>query len=205
VPVDPHFAPAYDPWDQRMCLVPDADLFRAVRSGRADIVTGRIDTVTDRGVRLDSGEELEADVLITATGLRIVPAGGITLVVDGERVDPSETYVYRGMMLSGVPNFALCLGYTNASWTLRADLASLYVCRLLNHMRSKGYRIAVPDYRGDGRTRPLLGLTSGYVQRAAGMLPRQGTRSPWRMHQNYLLDLPTMRLGRIDESMAFSR
>ncbi|WP_420753403.1 flavin-containing monooxygenase [Rhodococcus sp. O3] len=204
-PVDPHFAPTYDPWDQRMCLVPDSDLFRALRSGRADIVTGRIERVTDRGVRLESGEELEADVLITATGLRIVPAGGVTLVVDGERVDPSERYVYRGTMLSGVPNFALCLGYTNASWTLRADLTSLYVCRLLNHMRRKGYRIAMPDYRGDGRTRPLLDLSSGYVQRAAGILPRQGTRNPWRMRQNYLLDLPTMRFGRIDESMAFSR
>ncbi|MFZ2530772.1 MAG: NAD(P)/FAD-dependent oxidoreductase [Rhodococcus sp. (in: high G+C Gram-positive bacteria)] len=205
MPVDPHFAPTYDPWDQRMCLVPDADLFRALRSGHADIVTGRIDAVTDHGIRLDSGDELEADMLITATGLRIVPAGGIALTVDGQQVDPGEAYVYRGTMLSGVPNFALCLGYTNASWTLRADLVSLYVCRLLNHLRRKGYRIATPEYHGDGRTRPLLGLSSGYVQRAAGMLPRQGTHSPWRMHQNYLLDLPTMRFGRIDASMTFTR
>ncbi len=206
VPVDPHFAPAYDPWDQRMCLVPDADLFRAVRSGRADIVTGRIDTVTDRGVRLESGEELEADVLITATGLRIVPAGGYRARRRRGSGSIRARRTCTATMLSGVPNFALCLGYTNASWTLRADLASLYVCRLLNYMRRKGYRIAVPDYRGDGRTRPPARTHLRIrAARRGGTLPRQGTRNPWRMHQNYLLDLPTMRFGRLDESMAFSR
>ncbi|MEU5841038.1 NAD(P)/FAD-dependent oxidoreductase [Rhodococcus sp. NPDC047139] len=203
VPVDPHFAPRYDPWDQRLCVVPDSDLFRTLRAGTAEIVTDRIDTVTEKGVRLESGRELEADILVPATGLRLVPAGGVEFVVDGEKVDLSKKFIYRGMMLDGVPNAAMCVGYTNASWTLRADLASLYVCRLLRHMRRRGYRSAVPSYSGDGRTRPLLGLDSGYIHRAEGALPKQGSRSPWLMRQNYLLDLPTMRFGRIDESMVF--
>ena len=205
VPVDPHFSPRYDPWDQRLCVVPDSDLFRTLRTGAAEIVTDRIDVVTEKGVRLESGRELEADILVPATGLRLVPAGGIEFVVDGEKVDLSTRFIYRGMMLEGVPNAAMCVGYTNASWTLRADLASLYVCRLLRHMRRNGYRSAIPRYSGDGRTRPLLGLDSGYIHRAEGALPKQGSRSPWLMRQNYLLDLPTMRFGSIGESMDFSR
>ncbi|MDJ0483100.1 NAD(P)/FAD-dependent oxidoreductase, partial [Rhodococcus pyridinivorans] len=204
IPVDPHFSPRYDPWDQRLCVVPDSDLFRTLRVGKAEIVTDRIDTVTEKSVRLESGRELEAEILIPATGLQLVPAGGIEFVVDGEKIDLSARFIYRGMMLDGLPNAAMCLGYTNASWTLRADLASLYVCRLLRYMRRNGYRSAVPRYSGDGRTRPLLGLDAGYIHRAEGALPKQGARSPWLMRQNYLLDLPTMRLGRVDESMQFT-
>ncbi|WP_372460996.1 flavin-containing monooxygenase [Rhodococcus yananensis] len=202
--VDPHFTPTYRPWDQRLCLVPDADLFRTLNSGRATVVTDRIDTVTEKSIRLASGAELEADVIVTATGLKLLPAGGITVTVDGERVDPADTYIYRGTMLGGVPNLALCLGYTNASWTLRADLASLFVCRLLNHMGRNGFRIATPDRHRDPRPKPLLGLTSGYVTRAAAILPKQGSRGPWRMRQNYLLDLPEMRFGRLDDHMTYS-
>ncbi|UTM37241.1 NAD(P)/FAD-dependent oxidoreductase [Rhodococcus pyridinivorans] len=204
IPVDPHFSPRYDPWDQRLCVVPDSDLFRTLRAGEAEIVTDRIDTVTEKSVRLESGRELEAEILIPATGLQLVPAGGIEFVVDGEKIELSARFIYRGMMLDGLPNAAMCLGYTNASWTLRADLASLYVCRLLRYMRRNGYRSAVPRYSGDGRTRPLLGLDAGYIHRAEGALPKQGARSPWLMRQNYLLDLPTMRLGRVDESMQFT-
>ncbi|UGQ58385.1 NAD(P)/FAD-dependent oxidoreductase [Rhodococcus pyridinivorans] len=204
IPVDPHFSPRYDPWDQRLCVVPDSDLFRTLRAGKAEIVTDRIDTVTEKSVRLESGRELEAEILIPATGLQLVPAGGIEFVVDGEKIDLSARFIYRGMMLDGLPNAAMCLGYTNASWTLRADLASLYVCRLLQYMRRNGYRSAVPRYSGDGCTRPLLGLDAGYIHRAEGALPKQGARSPWLMRQNYLLDLPTMRLGRVDESMQFT-
>lgn len=204
IPVDPHFSPRYDPWDQRLCVVPDSDLFRTLRAGKAEIVTDRIDTVTEKSVRLESGRELEAEILIPATGLQLVPAGGIEFVVDGEKIDLSARFIYRGMMLDGLPNAAMCLGYTNASWTLRADLASLYVCRLLRYMRRNGYRSAVPRYSGDGCTRPLLGLDAGYIHRAEGALPKQGSRSPWLMRQNYLLDLPTMRLGRVDESMQFT-
>lgn len=203
-PVDPHFTPRYDPWDQRLCVVPDSDLFRSLRNGTARIVTDHIDTVTEKSVRVKSGEDIEADILIPATGLRLVPAGGISLTIDGEKVDLSQRFIYRGMMLDGVPNAAMCVGYTNASWTLRADLASLYVCRLLRHMRKHDYRIAMPRYSGDGETRPLLGLESGYIHRAEGALPKQGSRSPWLMRQNYLLDLPTMRFGRVDESMEFA-
>lgn len=205
VPVDPHFSPRYDPWDQRLCVVPDSDLFRALRVGRAEIVTDHIDTVTEKSVRLRSGREIEAEILVPATGLKLLPAGGIEFSVDGEKVDLSQRFIYRGTMLAGLPNVALCLGYTNASWTLRADLASQYVCRLLRHMSRHGYRSATPVYSGDGRTRPLLGLDSGYIHRAEGILPKQGSRSPWLMRQNYFLDLPTMRFGRIDESMEFAR
>ncbi|NLU63618.1 NAD(P)/FAD-dependent oxidoreductase [Rhodococcus sp. HNM0563] len=202
--VEPHFTPSYRPWDQRMCLVPDADLFKALNSGAADIVTDDIDTVTEKGVQLRSGDHLDADILVTATGLRLVPAGGLDFTIDDQKVDLADHYTYRGMMLSGVPNLALCLGYTNASWTLRADLASLYVCRLLNHMRAGGYRVARPESHHDASPRPLLGLTSGYVTRSESILPKQGSRSPWLMRQNYLLDLPAMRFGRIDESMDFA-
>lgn len=201
--VDPHFTPTYRPWDQRLCLVPDADLFRTLNSGRAEVVTDRIDTVTEKGIRLMSGTELEADVIVTATGLKLLPAGGISISIDGEKRDPGELYIYRGVMLGGVPNLALCVGYTNASWTLRADLASLFVCRLLNHMRRNGFRVATPEQHVDDRPAPLLGLTSGYVTRAASILPKQGSRSPWRMRQNYLLDLPEMRWGRLDDGIDY--
>jgi cation diffusion facilitator CzcD-associated flavoprotein CzcO len=205
IDVDPHFTPRYKPWDQRLCLVPDGDLFRAIREHRADVVTDRVDTFTDKGIRLASGEELAADIIVTATGLKLVAFGDIDLTVDGTPVHPPETTVYKGMMLSGVPNLAWCVGYTNNSWTLRADLVAQYVCRLLNHMDRHHHAVCVPmeptpDATGDGH-KPLLDLTAGYVQRAAGQLPQQGTRPPWLLRQNYLLDLAAMRLGRIDDNV----
>jgi cation diffusion facilitator CzcD-associated flavoprotein CzcO len=209
VAVDPHFVPSYNPWDQRLCLVPDGDLFRAFREQQASVVTDRIDTFTPTGIRLASGQELPADIVVTATGLKMVTFGDIDLTVDGEPVRSGETTVYKGMMFSGVPNLAWCVGYTNNSWTLRADLTSQYVCRLLNHMDRHHYTLCVPyaepaDTAGIGA--PLLDLTSGYIQRAANILPQQGTRRPWRHRQNYLLDLAFMRLGRVnDQSMRFSK
>jgi monooxygenase len=208
VPVDPHFTPAYDPWDQRLCLAADGDLFRVLRDGRASVVTDRVDTLTAKGVRLVSGEHLEADIVVTATGLNMVAFGRIALTVDGRAVDPASTIVYQGMMFSGVPNLVWCVGYPNNSWTLRADLTALRLCRLLNHMRHLGYAMCAP-YAGEAGaaagsdaepTRPLLDLTSGYVRRAADKLPRQGARRPWRIRTNYLTDLVTLRLGRISSS-----
>ncbi len=205
-PVKEHFSPRYKPWDQRLCLVPDADLFLALSSGKASIVTDTIETFTEHGIRLSSGEELEADVIVTATGLKLQPCGGIHFEVDGRAVLPSETLVYKGMMLRDVPNLAWCVGYTNASWTLRADLSSRYVCRLLNLMDRRGYDVAVPRGEGEQELRPLLDLSSGYVVRASDALPKQGSKAPWFLRQNYLLDVVTMRLGRVDDkTMSFSR
>lgn len=202
-PIDPNFTPRYNPWDQRMCMVPDGDLFKAISDGRASVVTGTIDTFTETGVRLTSGEELPADVIVTATGLQLQLGGGADMTVDEKPVAPGDTYVYRGCMLSGVPNFAMCVGYTNASWTLRADLSSKYVCRVLNHMREHGYRMAVPEHREDGVARPLLDLSSGYVQRAVSILPKQGARPPWMIRQNYILDYFTANYADITEQMRF--
>ena len=206
VRVDPHFVPTYNPWDQRMCLVPDGDFFKALRTGKADVVTDRIDRFIPGGIRLESGAELDADIVVTATGLTLVALGEIGIVVDGERVDPSDTYTYRGHMLSGIPNFALCVGYTNASWTLRADLTSRSVCKLLNHMDAHGYVKAVPTVdESTIEARPLLGLNSGYIQRATGVLPRQGSKDPWNLRQNYVLDAFTMRFGDLNDDMVFTR
>lgn len=205
VDVDRHFTPRYDPWDQRLCLVPDADLFTAVREGAADVVTDTIERFTSTGIRLASGQELAADIVVTATGLELKLMGGITLTVDGRAVDPSASYMYKGMMLSDVPNLALTFGYTNASWTLKADLTSAYVCRLLNTMRARGVRQATPRVGDpDMGAEPFLDFTSGYVQRAAAMLPKQGARAPWRLHQNYMRDYWTLRLGSVDDDMEFS-
>jgi len=202
--VDTHFNPTYNPWDQRVCLVPDGDLFQAIGSGRASVVTDRIRTLTETGIELESGEVLEADVVITATGLNLLALGGMELAVDGREVEPSETLTYRGMMLGGVPNFALAVGYTNASWTLKADLICRYVARLLNHMQAHGYTQATPRPPADsGETEPYLGLTSGYVQRSVDQFPRQGAQAPWRVHQNYLRDIALIRRGDVGEAMEF--
>lgn len=209
VPVDPHFTPDYDPWDQRLCLVPNADLFRAMRRGTARIVTDSVREFTADGVRLTSGEHLDADIIVTATGLEMLAFGGIDMTVDGERVDPGRCVVYKGMMFGGVPNLGWSLGYTNASWTLRSDLSAQYLCRVLNHMRRNGYGTCVPrpDRVGATRSRrPILDLSSGYVMRAAARLPKQGSKRPWTLHQNYLLELPAMRLSRVDDgSLEFRR
>ncbi|HEU5151662.1 MAG TPA: NAD(P)/FAD-dependent oxidoreductase [Iamia sp.] len=205
VPVDPHFDPRYDPWDQRVCLVPDGDLFRAMRKGTASVVTDHIDTFTETGIRLASGEELEADIVVTATGLTLVAAGGITFDVDGRPVVPGETFVYKGFMLSGVPNAAMCVGYTNASWTLRSDITARSVARLWDLMQKRGHTMAVAEIDDESMAaQPLLGLTSGYVQRAAGLMPKQGNRAPWLLRQNFILDLATFKLGDLTEAIRFS-
>lgn len=199
--VERHFAPSYDPWDQRVCLVPDGDLFDVIRSGRASVVTDQIETFTEEGISLRSGEQLEADLIITATGLVLRLFGGVDLVVDGKPVVPSETMSYKAMMFSDVPNLALSFGYTNASWTLKADLTSEYVCRLLNLMEREGYRRCVPRQRDPSISEiPFLDFTSGYVTRALPLLPKQGSRAPWRLYQNYLLDILTLRHGPIEDS-----
>jgi cation diffusion facilitator CzcD-associated flavoprotein CzcO len=207
VPTDPHFRPRYDPWDQRLCLVPDGDFFHALRSRRADVVTGQVEAFTPTGIRMATGEEIPADIVVTATGLRMVALGEMSLTVDGRPVDPAQCLVYKGMMLSGVPNLAWCVGYSNASWTLRADLTAQYVCRLVNHLDRYGWTRCVPEApdSGGAGSAPILDLTSGYVQRAARYLPKQGARRPWRLRQNYLLDAADMRLGRVaDGTMRFS-
>ncbi|WP_238546951.1 flavin-containing monooxygenase [Saccharopolyspora erythraea] len=186
--VDEHFTPSYRPWDQRLCAVPDADLFRAIRGGRAEVVTDHIESFVPEGIRLRSGRVLEADVVVTATGLRLLAFGGITPHVDGRAVELSEQFVWRGAMLTGVPNFAMCIGYTNASWTLRADLSSRLVCKVLQLMDRQGYAAVVPAPDRKLAERPLLDLDSGYVRRSIDAFPRQGDRWPWRMRQNYPLD-----------------
>jgi monooxygenase len=201
-----HFTPRYNPWDQRLCVVPDGDLFKAMSAGRASVVTDRIDTFTETGLRLESGTELDADIVVAATGLELLFLGGIRLSVDGDEVDPSSRMVYKGMMLEGVPNLALAIGYTNASWTLKCDLTCNYVCRLLNHMRSGDQRQCTPHNQDAsvGAT-PILGLSSGYIQRSAHLLPKQGSRFPWQVHQSYLRDYRALKMSDIaDSAMEFS-
>ncbi|MBY8874937.1 NAD(P)/FAD-dependent oxidoreductase [Micromonospora sp. PLK6-60] len=204
--VDRHFAPRYDPWDQRLCVVPDGDLFDALRAGRAAVVTDTIDTFTERGIRLASGEELPADIVVTATGLNLLALGGMTLAVDGRQVDLARTVAYKGMMLSGVPNFAMTIGYTNASWTLKADLVATYVCRLLRHLDATGQQVVTPLAPDTDDLAPIIDLKSGYVLRAVDQLPKQGPAAPWRLHQNYPRDVLLMRHGRLtDAGVRFSR
>jgi monooxygenase len=204
--VDPNFMPGYDPWDQRMCVAPDGDLFKAISSGRVTMITDQIQRFTPGGIRLRSGEELDADLIVSATGLTLVACGGIRLEVDGREVQPGKTVIYRGFMLSDVPNLAMCFGYTNASWTLRADLVSQDVCRLINQMDQDGFTQAVPRLAGAdiGEVRPLLDLSSGYVTRSAHKWPQRGTRGPWRFRQNYILDLISTRLGGMGRDLSFS-
>jgi monooxygenase len=205
--VEKHFTPRYNPWDQRLCLVPDADLFRAIRRKKASVVTDHIDRFTEKGLLLKSGVELEADIVVMATGLVLQPLGGVTLVVDGKPVEPAKTMIYKGMMYSDVPNLASVFGYTNASWTLKADLVCEYVCRLLNHMDRHGFRQATP--RNDDPTlteEPWVNFSSGYIQRALPHQPKQGSKRPWKLYQNYVLDLLTLRHGSVrDRAMVFSK
>lgn len=204
--VDTHFRPTYNPWDQRVCLVPNGDLFRSIRNGGASVVTDRIDTFTERGLKLASGQELEADVIVTATGLNLLVLGGLGISLDGRAIELSETVGYKGMMFSGVPNLAITLGYTNASWTLKGDLVAEYVCRLINHMDAEGFRVVTPLAPSpDARTEPFIDLQSGYVLRSIDQLPKQGPHAPWRLHQNYARDIVMMRRGSLeDEGIAFS-
>lgn len=200
-----HFTPAYNPWDQRLCVVPDGDLFQAIKSGRVSIVTDQIETFTEKGIKLKSGAELDADLIVTATGLKLKLIGGMQVVVDGHVVQPPQCKVYKGMMLSDVPNFAFAVGYTNASWTLKADLSNKYFCRLIRYMDQHGYTRCVPRVRGELQDIPLMDFTSGYVVRDLQNLPRQGNKAPWKLYQNYILDLMTLGYRGVTNSMEFSR
>ena len=195
-----HFTPPYNPWDQRLCIAPDADIFRVLREGRASVMTDSIETFTEDGLLLKSGRQLDADIIVTATGLVLKIISGMHLVVDDEIVDLPKTLVYKGMMFSDVPNLAFAIGYTNASWTLKCDLASQYVCRLLNHMDRHDYVVCTPRVNDpDVGDEPVIDFTSGYVLRSLNTLPRQGSKTPWRLHQNYVKDLSMMRYGRVDD------
>ena len=204
--LETHFTPRYKPWDQRLCLVPDGDLYEAISEDRVSIVTDQISTFSETGIDLESGTHLEADIVVTATGLNILLVGGMTLTVDGVPVEASEKVAYKGMMLDGVPNFAFCVGYTNASWTLKADLVSEYVCRLLKTMDASGKRICVPvNSNPEMETRPLMDFAAGYVLRAIDELPKSGPKAPWRLGMNYAQDVVTLRHGKIQDGvMRFS-
>ena len=196
--IDSHFKPAYDPWDQRLCLVPNGDLFKSISAGDASVVTDHVDTFTETGIRLRSGAELEADVVVTATGLNMLAFGGIEFIVDGETVDVAQTVVYKGMMLSGMPNFAFSIGYTNTAWTLKVDLVCKYLCRLLHHLDATGMDRCVPQADPDMPTRPMLDLAAGYVKRGVASFPRQGEGS-WQLSMDYDRDVHTYREGAIDD------
>jgi monooxygenase len=196
------FSPSYNPWDQRVCLTPDGELFAAIRDGRVSVVTDTIDSFTEAGIRLASGRELAADIIVPATGLVVKLMGGMEVVVDGMRANLGERLVYKGMMFNDVPNLALAFGYINASWTLKCDLTARAICRLIRYMDRRGYAYCMPRVgsRHVGR-QPMLNFTSGYVRRAEGVLPQQGSRAPWRVHQNYLLDMLVMRFGRVEDGV----
>ena len=204
--VDTHFTPRYNPWEQRMCLVPDADLFTVIRQKKASVITDRIETFTEKGLKLASGAELEADLIVTATGLNLEILSGIQLTVDGTRIDPAKTFNYKGLMYSRVPNLASSFGYTNASWTLKCDLTCEYVCRLLNHMEKRGYTRCTPRLTDASITEePWVDFSSGYIHRTLHLFPKQGSKAPWKLRQNYARDIMTLRFGRIDDGvMEFS-
>ena len=200
--IERHFKPSYDPWDQRVCLAPDADLFRAIKAGRVSIVTERIDRFVAEGIELASGEILPADLIITATGLHMRLMHGLRITVDGAPVELGDTISYKGMMYSNIPNLASAFGYTNASWTLKAELICEYVCRLLNHMERRGYQICAPVMdMSQAETEDYIDFTSGYVRRALDAMPKQGARRPWKVYQNYLKDLLLMRFGRLEDGV----
>jgi monooxygenase len=200
--VSTHFNPRYNPWDQRLCLVPDGDLFKSLREKRSSVVTNEIERFTEKGIRLKDGGELEADIIVTATGLVLQVLGGMEVVVDGSKVDFAKTLNYKGMMYSDVPNLASAFGYTNASWTLKCDLTCEYVCRLLNHMERHGYKQCVPhNVDPEIEAMPALEFTSGYVQRAIAKMPKQGSKRPWRLYQNYALDIVSLRFGTVDDGV----
>jgi cation diffusion facilitator CzcD-associated flavoprotein CzcO len=195
--IDTHLTPTYAPWDQRMCLVPDGDLFKAIRSGKVSIETDHIERFNETGILLKSGKQLDADVIVTATGLNMQLMGGMRVVVDGDTIDLGKSMNYKGMMYSDVPNLASAFGYTNASWTLKCELIANHVCRLLNYMDQRGMASATPRRDISLSEEEALPLTSGYVLRAANVLPKQGTKQPWRLHQNYLKDIALLRFGRV--------
>ena len=202
-PVERHFSPPYQPWDQRLCLVPDGDLFRAINTGKVSVATAPIDRLTATGLKLASGETVNADIIVTATGLKVCPLGKIEVEVDGRRIDPHDRFVWKGFMLDGVPNLALSFGYINASWTLRSDLTARSFCRLHNHMDRRGLTVARPRPASAMKRKPVIDFSSGYVQRAQTIMPSQGDRLPWQVEQNYVRDSVAMIFGRIDRELEF--
>ncbi|MEM1409755.1 MAG: NAD(P)/FAD-dependent oxidoreductase, partial [Pseudomonadota bacterium] len=202
-----YFKPTYEPWDQRFCAVPDADLFKAIKCGDASIETDTIKTFTENGLLLGSGQHLDADLVVKATGLKLLPLGGIKMYLNGDLVDFKETFIYKGFMCSAVPNFFALFGYTNASWTLKTDLAMRYVCRLLERMQRRDADMVLPEMRGASpQPEPIIGLQSGYVSRGIDLFPRQGHRRPWRNHQSYIADYLDMRFGSLEDGvMQFKR
>ncbi len=197
---DKHFTPSYKPWDQRVCVAPNGDLFKRIRKGTADVVTDTIDRFTERGIRLASGDELEADIIVTATGLNMQLLGGLQPTKNGQPIDLTSLMTYKGLMFSGIPNFAITFGYTNASWTLKADLVSEFVCRLLNYMTTHGFDRVEPEHPGDTVDElPFMDFNPGYFQRSMHLLPKSGSRAPWRLKQNYLFDMRMIRHGKVDE------
>jgi monooxygenase len=204
--VQTHLSPSYNPWDQRMCLIPDNDMFRVMRDSKAEIVTGQIDRFTATGIKLTNGREIPADIIITATGLKMELLSGVSVTVDGEAIKLGDCIGYKGFMYSGIPNVAVAMGYSNASWTLKADLVSNYMCRLLNYMDAKGLRVAIPDASGVSPIKePMMNLSSGYVQRALAGLPKQGDREPFKTHHDYYLDRKNLRHGPLDDHMIFRK
>ena len=205
--VKTHFTPTYNPWDQRLCLAPDADFFRAIKAGKADVVTDRIATFTETGIRLQSGGELTADIVVTATGLKMQLLGGMQVLVDGKPVKFSETTNFKGVMFSDVPNLFAAFGYTNASWTLKCDLTCAYVARLINYMDRRGYVAGTPRLQDPSvKPEPLIDFSSGYIQRAIDQFPRQGSKKPWKLYQNYVRDLLSLRFGSVDDgALEFER
>jgi monooxygenase len=205
--VDKHFGPSYNPWDQRLCLAPNGDLFKAIRKGSADVVTDHIERFTKTGIKLTSGEQLDADVIVTATGLNMQLLGGLVPTRNGESIELTSLMTYKGLMFSGIPNFAITFGYTNASWTLKADLVSEFVCRVLNYMDANGFDNVVPEHPGASVDElPFMDFTPGYFQRSMDLLPKSGSKAPWRLKQNYLLDLRLIRQGKVDEeSLHFTK
>ncbi|HEX8642264.1 MAG TPA: NAD(P)/FAD-dependent oxidoreductase [Allosphingosinicella sp.] len=202
--LEKHFGPSYNPWEQRLCLIPDGDLFRAIREGKVEVATGEIESFTKSGIRLRSGEEIGADIVVTATGLVLKLIGGVELAIDDAPADVAGRLVYKGMMLEGVPNLAFSFGYINASWTLKCDLTARYLCRLLGYMDRHGHSVCTPRVRDDIERRPLLDFSSGYIARAADQLPLQGTEAPWRVPQNYFADVATLGFGRVaDPALEF--
>jgi monooxygenase len=199
--VDTHFNPRYGPWDQRLCLVPNGDLFRSISEGDAEVVTAEIDRFTERGVRLCDGREIEADIIVTATGLNLLVFGGAELSVDGSKVELPQTMAYKSMMLSGVPNMVFTVGYTNISWTLKADLVAEYACRLINHMDANGHRIAVAPRDPAIAERPFLDFEPGYVLRSLDSLPKQGETPPWRLSMSYVIDVIKVRREPVDDGV----
>ena len=200
-----HFEPSYGPWDQRLCVVPNGDLFKSLKNGKSEIVTDRIKNFSDKGILLESGKELEADIIVSATGLKLQLLGGMTMHINGVLANPKDIHCYKGVMFSGIPNFAVAIGYTNASWTLKCDLSCYYVTRILNYMKQNNYEVCVPKFNAEEfNSEPLLDFDAGYVKRAVNELPKQGSKAPWKLYQNYFKDAYTLKKAKaVDKYLEF--